>query len=40
MDIDTFDVIGAGAIPLKAEADATRASERNVRIFGGDGGVG
>jgi len=40
LDIDTFDVIGAGAIPLKAEADATRASERNVRIFGGDGGVG
>ena len=33
LDIDTFDVIGAGAMPLKAEADATRASDRKVRMM-------
>ena len=35
LDIDTFDVIGAGAMPLKAEADATRASDRKVRMMSG-----
>ena len=40
LDIDTFDVIGAGAMPLKAEADATRARDRKVRILSGDDGGG